>query len=215
MRYRYLVPLGGLCVIMPAVCFFLPRAFSGAPGEDSIGRFDDWNPTPQTIRQEVGPGNAGSYLDDRHRKFAAMFQKRFRSHDKAVGVKFSSNDRIKLMCAALIPRWDMAQVGAQLHREAEDVFGKNYTVDIFETYISMQQRKLAEVRTEPNSEKVEIRFDPRYAKASMNGRPWAWIVLRAGIDPAMYMDPRNWGFWQRLAMPQHSVMVLPFARRPH
>jgi len=213
MRYRYLVPLGGLCVVVPAVCFFLPRAFSGSPGEDSIGRFDDWSPMPQTIRQEVGPGQGGSYLDVRHQKFATLFQKRFRSHDKAIGVKFTSNGRIKLMCAALIPRWDMAQVGVQLYQEAEDVFGKNYTVDIFETYISMQQRKLAEVRTEPNSKKVEIRFDPLYAEESANNRPWIWMVLRTDIDPSTYVDPRNWGFWQRLAMAQQSRPPARLARR--
>jgi hypothetical protein len=199
MRYRYLVPLGGLCVVVPAVCFFLPRAFSGSPSEDSLGPFDDWSPTPQAIRQEVGPGSGGSYSDERHRKFATIFQKRFRSHDKAIGVRFTSNNRIKLMCAALIPRWDMAQVGVQLHREAEDIFGKSYTIDVFETYISMQQRKLAEIRKEPNSEKVEVHFDPSYAEASTHNRPWIWFMLRARIEPSMYVDPRNWGFLQQMS----------------
>ena len=192
MRNRYLVPLGGLCVVGPTLWFLIPRAFSVPVSEDSLGAFDDWAPTPQAIRALVRPGGGGSFTDDRHKTFAAEFQKRFRSHDKAIGVRFDGDDHLKLMCAALIPRWDMAQVALQLHHEAEDIFGKSYDIDIYETYISMQQRKLAEVRKSPTTGHMEVIFDPRFARMANPRGLLVWRMLRARMEPATYLDPHLW-----------------------
>src|SRR5436309_1159025 len=129
MRTRFLLPFSAICIGLPVMVFLLPRLLLTRSLPDSIGQFEQWRPTPTDIQRAVGINTAGHFSDARHVQFAHMFQKRFRDNQKAVGVSFSSDDGIKAKFAATIPRWDMAAVALQLHREAKEVFGKNYNVD--------------------------------------------------------------------------------------
>ena len=104
MRSRYLWPFGSLCIGLPVLAYVLPRLLTGGVRPDSIGHFDGWEPSAETIRKAVGVGSAGEYSDSRHVMFAQMFQQRFRSNDKAVGISFASNNRMKAKFAATIPR---------------------------------------------------------------------------------------------------------------
>jgi hypothetical protein len=163
MLKRFLLPFSALCIGLPVILFVLPRLLAARPIQDSIGEFTQWEPSPARIRREVGPGPAGVYTDERHKHFAQMFQYRFRNNGKAVGISFVSDRRIRAKFAASIPRWDMASVSLDLHREARDVFRRDYEVDIYETYISMVPVKLAELRTDAGGS-VEVKFDPRFAR---------------------------------------------------
>jgi len=158
MRYRYVLPCVGVVIIVFALYLFLPRSEKG----DNIGDFEGWKPTPAEIAAVVGKSGAGVYDDERHRKFAEMFKQRYRDQSYAVGMKFLSDAKIKLMFAATIPRWDMVRVAAQADREAWEIFGKHYQIDIYETYISIRQRKLAEVRFDPKTNRHRAYFDPKF-----------------------------------------------------
>jgi hypothetical protein len=59
----------------------------------------------------------------------------------------------------------MAYVGVQAYHEARNVFGKSYNVDIYETYISLRQKKVAEVRPIRDSARLFVNFDPRFEQA--------------------------------------------------
>lgn len=177
MLTRYLVPLGAVCIGLPVMVFVLPRLLIGKPIPDSIGDFDRWSPSPSDIRQAVGSGTDGIYSDNRHTTFARMFQQRFRNNQKAVGVSFAPNGIVKAKFAASIPRWDMAAVALQLHREAKEVFGRDFRVDIFETYISMTPIKLAELRDRPGLAGPVVTFNPRFALDQARVKPDPHDVL--------------------------------------
>ena len=59
----------------------------------------------------------------------------------------------------------MARVALQAQQEIDRVFQRHVDVDIYETFISIQQRKVGEVRPEPNSSRMRVMFDYRFAMA--------------------------------------------------
>jgi hypothetical protein len=180
MRAYYMAGGGFVAAVLVGLYLFVPRS----PGPDIGAASRAWPPTPAAIARAVGPAGAGSYLDARHRQFADMFKQRYRDQQIAVGVRFMSDTRVKLMCAALIPRWDMAHIAMELRREAKDVFGMPFDVDIYETYISTRQRKLAELRPRPGSDRVTVRFDPLFASEDQSRSGPAPYGMRGSVPPA-------------------------------
>jgi hypothetical protein len=197
MRSRYLWPFGSLCVGLPVLVFFVPRLLAGGIRPDSIGHFDGWEPSAETIRKAVGVGSNTEYNDGRHVMFAQMFQQRFRSNDKAVGITFVSNDRMKAKFAATIPRWDMAHVASQLHKEAKELFGHSYTIDVYETYISLTPRKLAEVSESPEGKTLTVDFNAKFegepVMTMQNIRAATPVFVFIGyMSPSLYPCPASW-----------------------
>ena len=139
MRSRYLLPVGALLGAAAALPFAFPRFILRASA-DPFATSDSWHPTLLEIERSVGMTGPGKYDDDRHLAFAQMFQGRYRHHeDQAFGVKFDGEHDLRLMGGSQIPRWQLARVAMELRREAKTVFGTDYDVDIFETFISMPE----------------------------------------------------------------------------
>lgn len=172
MRRRFLLPVGGMLACLPIVYFAAPPVVStiqtltlrGMLDDDGLGKFDGWRPAPKEIAAAVGVGS-GTYKDSRHQKFADLFKKRFRDNGVAIGARFDSDSKLRVMCAATIPRWDMARVALRAREEATNIFARPVDVDIYETFISIRQRKIGEVRPEPSSNRMRVVFDNRFALA--------------------------------------------------
>ena len=212
MQTRYIVPVGSLCVGLPTVLFLIPRLMIGTPPEDAIGSFDGWRPTPYAIRQTVRIGPDGAYNDPRHKQFALMFTERFRSNHKAVRITFEPNGKLKAKFAASIPRWDMAHVAIELHREAEGVFKRNYDVDIYETYISLSAHKLAELRQAGPGAMTLVNFDPKFVreeavKERLRPNPMLpMIAFTPYLAPAFCPNPIVWAVYLNQHITHHPPM---------
>jgi hypothetical protein len=131
--------------------------------------FADWSPTPADIVRELGANLPGVYTDARHQRFIELIKHRYRFSRvpaMAVGLKFESDSRLRLLCAASIPRWHMSRLATQIFKECRTVFGRDYEIDIYETYIAMDQKKLAEARYDPLNKRVVIHFDERFGRES-------------------------------------------------
>lgn len=127
--------------------------------------FSDGTPTPAEIVRELGTNQPGVHTDERHQRFIEMFKQRYRfgrAPALAVGLKFESDTRVKLLCSASIPRWHMSRLAVQVFKECQMVFGKVVEVDIYETYIAMDQKKLAEARFDPVNRRVSVLFDEKF-----------------------------------------------------
>lgn len=94
--------------------------------------------------------------------FAILFQRRYRKHEGAqiaVGVKFPTNGRIKLLCPARLEPWNMDHLAVQIWKEARTDFGRSYDVDIYETYIGTPPVKVGQLRTDAhNLDAVQITY---------------------------------------------------------
>jgi hypothetical protein len=165
MRWRQIIPLVGVIAVLPLLYLLFPKQEAA----DALGDFRGWKPSHAEILRQVGKGT-GVYSDARHTSFARLFQQRFRNHEHAVGLKFVSNRKMKTMFAPLIPRWDMARVAVAARQEARDVFGVDYDVDIYETYITAPMRKIGELRFEPGSPRVRVVFDDRLGQKEWQER---------------------------------------------
>lgn len=161
MKIRRVLFLGGAALAL----LVLYSLFSRGSEEGDFTAFETWSPTPAEIARAVGKGETGRFDDERHQQFARLFQKRFRDRQIAIGLRFKDENTLKVMCAALTPRWYMARVGVQAYHEAHNVFGRSYNVDIYETYISLRQKKVAEVRPIRDSARLLVNFDPRFEQA--------------------------------------------------
>lgn len=218
MRSRFLVPFGMLGIGVPAILFLVPRAFYAHTSPDYIGSFDTWSPTPAQIAREVGPIKIGVSEAAQRERFRSLFQERYRSHEQAVGVHFTGPHSMKLMFAALIPRWDMAHVAIAAYREARQDLHQSLDIDIYETYISIPQRKVAELRANHSAGsgqgELNINFDPRFAKESESKR----TIRRSSpiprfMLPYFYMDPGTWRMLSGIPV-MHPYPIAGQPKRP-
>lgn len=99
-----------------------------------------WTPTPAHLTAELGPVQRGRWNDRRHMIFRIQFQKRYRNHFFAVGLRTYYDGRLKLMVDPMIPRWYTARIATSLEREYLTDFGLRSRVVIYETYIIGPQR---------------------------------------------------------------------------
>ena len=159
MAIRTLLAVFALGGLLGLGWYFYPR---GHVLDEHVGSDSLWHPNAEEISAQVGPGQAGTFDDVRHIKFSNLFKQRYRDNSQAIGVKFIADDRIKAMFAPIIPRWDMAKVAVKLQKEARGIFGRDYQVDIYETYITAPMRKLAEVKMD-SGPLAKVTFDPRFA----------------------------------------------------
>src|SRR5260221_5733327 len=91
MLFRMLIALSAMAGLLCLGWYFYPR---GQTLEDHVGMDSLWHPNAEEIARDVGPGPAGTFQDERHTKFCALFKQRYRDHVHhdalAIGVKFIS-----------------------------------------------------------------------------------------------------------------------------
>ena len=126
---------------------------------DAKSDFSGWSPGPAEIRQELG--NAANPLGDsdpveRKQAFRKLFEKRFRSQTPmmAVGINFLDEKKIKLMCPARMEPWNMDAIAMMTWREAKDILGKSYEIDIYQTYLGGAFVKVGELRMHKNDPNI-------------------------------------------------------------
>jgi len=178
-RNRYLLALGALSVAFPIVVFVLPRLFMPHIPHDTIGDDTGWSPTPSEIAAAVSKSGPGDFRDSRHAKFAELFKSRYRRQQKAVGIRFDAPGHLKIMFAALTPRWDMAHVSVEAAREATSCFGVPFQLDVYETFISSPELKLAEVRQDAGNSPISVWFDQRFTQDSVRLSKRRWSLFRS------------------------------------
>jgi hypothetical protein len=130
-------------IFLFGICSGLALVYGFFGNSSNKPAYAHWSPTPDEILRAVGTESSGDYRDPRHQTFASLFQQRFRSHEMAIGLRFESNRRVRLMCAAMIPHTDMVRIAIDVHNEAQHIFQTSYSVDIYETYIVLPPVKCA------------------------------------------------------------------------
>ncbi len=156
-----------LAIFAMLLAFALGYLYYSQTIKSRSSSFSDWSPTPTEIVRELGTSQPGVYTDERHQRFTEMIKQRYRFGRVpalAVGLKFESDTRVKLLCSASIPRWHMTRIAVQVFKECQTVFGKTVEIDIYETYIAMDQKKLAEARFDPVNRRVSVLFDEKFEK---------------------------------------------------
>lgn len=121
--------------------------------------FKDWPPYADEIKSQIH--NINSVKDgktpDQQRQvlFSELFKRRFRSHTpmKAIGMKIV-HEKIKLLCPARMEPWEIDGVAMAAWRESKDDLGRNFDIDIFETYIGTAPIKIGELRTPAGNQQV-------------------------------------------------------------
>jgi hypothetical protein len=159
MNSRYLVLAVGAIAAILAIYFLYPRA----DANEIINPDSSWRPTASEIEASVGRGPITGISDPRMTKFCEQFKQRYRDHQRAVGMKFVSVDKIKAMFEPGISRWEMAQISAQADLESSRIFGRHFEIGIYETYITAM-RKIGVMKAEPLSGRLIARFGPQFAE---------------------------------------------------
>lgn len=163
MRARYVAI--GIVILLFGIGWWQHQAAGSA---DDLGPSVNWHPTATEIGAVLG-GGPGTWKDGRHERFGELFTQRFRDHDLAIRGRYVGEHFLSLQCAANIPRWQMTQIAIQLHDEARQTFGEECKVDIYETYITIRRRKVAELRAQPNGRSTVL-FNPVFIDVPQSGR---------------------------------------------
>jgi len=159
MNRRLVVSLVVIAVALSGLFLWIRDRFGGE--QDQLGNYMSWSPSATAIRQAIGPAaaRAGSAEDKaRQTQFSKLFQSRFREHDPpiAIGMHFQKVNRIKLMCPARMEPWDMDRVAMSAWHEAQDAFGRDCEIDIYETFIGTPPIKIGELRRHPDRPQVAM-----------------------------------------------------------
>jgi hypothetical protein len=164
--------------------------------------FVSWAPGPAAIRGKIGSMQAptpGMTDSERRARFCIMFKERFRQHDPAVavGLRFTTPHRIKLMCPARMEPCYMDEIALAAWHEARDIFGGPMDIDIYDTFIGTNQLKVGQLRASaatPDFAHVSYDFrdlellnHPRRLRA-MPGIHYRPVQMRSYIP--RYFQPR-------------------------
>jgi hypothetical protein len=130
-------------------CYFLWAYHTTQEGLDPENDFANWQPTADVIRQSLRDATPAQ----REQAFAQLFQQRFRKHEpgKAIGVHFMDDGKIHLLTPARLEPWNINRIALMLHRETLQDFGKNYDINIYETFIGTPPVKIGELRPSPKT----------------------------------------------------------------
>ncbi len=114
---------------------------------DPENDFANWQPSANTIQRSLPSGTSA----EKEVAFSLLFQNRFRKHEpgKAVGVHFMLDGKIELLTPARLEPWNVDRIALMLYREAQQDLGKNYDIDILETFIGTPPVKIGELRASP------------------------------------------------------------------
>ena len=129
---------------------FLLYSYIQEPAAASL-EYAHWSPNAAAIHKVIGTAAApmsGMSGALRREQFRQMFKERFRRHDPpvAIGLRFITPTRIKLMCPARMEPFLIDKVALALWREARDSFGTPIEVDIYDTFIGSTQIKIGQLR---------------------------------------------------------------------
>jgi hypothetical protein len=145
-----------LAVGTAGVYLFYQRTLPNDPLDD----FTSWPPDSAAIKKSLDAdvtvtGAEGDRV--RHEEFAKLFQSRFRTHDPevAIGLRVLGPDMLKLMCPARMEPWNLDRVAMSAWRQARDVLGHSYNIDIYETYIGSPPRKIGELRHAKDNPEIQ------------------------------------------------------------
>ncbi|HZO89314.1 MAG TPA: hypothetical protein VFB38_13355 [Chthonomonadaceae bacterium] len=130
--------------------------------------YTTWQPDAAAIRTALAalPAASGAHIDDtRHKEFAQLFQRRFRTHEPAmaVGLHFRNNHLIKLLCPARLEPWNANLLALSAWQEAREAFGQPWDVDIYATYIGIPPVKIGMLRPLPDHPDI-ARITYRYPR---------------------------------------------------
>ncbi len=141
-----LIIIVSVFVLIVLVWIIHQIAYAAPLGVEQLAR---WTPTPVSLTAELGPVQRGHWNDRRHMKFRIQFQKRYRNHSFAVGIRTRKDGHLKLMVDPMIPRWYTARIATSLEREYLADFGLRSKVVIYETYIIGPQRLIGHSWLDP------------------------------------------------------------------
>jgi len=156
---------------------------------DNLGDFEQWSPTRREVEKTLGVGQAGAYDDLRHRRYVQLFKSRFRERLFAVGIRFADSQTVEILCAAMIPRWDMARIAMMAKEESDRLFAGNHRVRIYETYISTAAHQVGELNPSANG-RMSIDFGKVYPERRRGSPPAAWPSMR--LRPRPPAAPAMW-----------------------
>jgi hypothetical protein len=172
----------GLTIFLGCVFgyFYSQRVNAAAAGE--FDNFTSWPPSAAVLQKQMAeaPKTGQTSREDQNRKqlIGKLLTSRFRGHDPkiAVRIKFEhdkahNKDYIKLMCPARMEPWNMDWLAVRTWQEVKDNLGASYDLDVYITYIGLNQIKVAELRSAPGQpDKVEIRYRlPSDVQRALNG----------------------------------------------
>lgn len=167
-----------LAALAPVLIFGTVRR----PPSDHVGDFERWPPTRAAVEKELGVAQPGDYRDLRHRQYVALFKRRFRDQETAVGIRFADQRTLEVLCAAMIPRWDMARIALMAKDEADRLFSGDHRVRIYETYISTMAHQVGEIHSLDHG-RVRIDFGQVYPSLAPRVRPVAHNAGRHRLRP--------------------------------
>jgi hypothetical protein len=134
---------------------------------DASAEYSEWSPNPAAIQRRIGTAARpapGMTEAERRTQFCNLFKGRFRHHDPAVavGLRFLSPTRIKLMVPARMEPCYMDRIALEAWHEARGIFGAPIDIDIYDTFIGTTQIKIGQLRaTAENSEVAHVSYDFR------------------------------------------------------
>ena len=113
--------------------------------------YAEWPPTPADIISRIGTATAPAPEksdSERRSEFCTLFKSRYRRHDPAVaiGVRFITATRIKLMCQPRLEPYLIDRIALSLWREAGEGFGQPIDIDIYDTFIGTRNIKIGQLR---------------------------------------------------------------------
>ncbi|MEP6755267.1 MAG: hypothetical protein ABJA67_07190 [Chthonomonadales bacterium] len=130
--------------------------------KNEISGFESWTPSSSEIAATV-EATKDKKFEAKMEIFCREFKSRFRQRQVAVSEQFEGKSSIKLLCAAVMPKWDMAKIAESLSQEASDIFKTPISVTIYETYISMAMKEVG-VLTRDQSGAMSIDFATGFPK---------------------------------------------------
>jgi hypothetical protein len=151
---------------------------------DASPDYARWSPSPAAIRRTIGTAAAptkGMADKERRQQFCKMFKNRFRKHDPAVavGLRFLTPTRIKLMCPARMEPCFIDQIALSAWHEAQDCFGAPMDIDINDTFIGTNQIKIGELRVQGDTPPIaRIAYD--FTALSVYTRPRTVPLMPGG-----------------------------------
>ncbi len=184
--------VGSVLLCGALICIYLQRS------ANADYDYAYWSPSPAAIRSRIGSASApapGLKDAERRRLFALMFKDRYRRHDPgvAIGLRFMSPTRLKLMCPARLEPFLVDQIALAAWREARDDFGIPVDIDIYDTFIGTAQIKIGQLRsvTISHPEVAHISYDYRSLLLITGPRPQV-PVQAAPVMPIRRLRPRTY-----------------------
>ncbi len=141
--------------------------------------FEAWEPSTEQIVAAVESLGGSALEADRRLLFEQLFTSRFRRHVMAVRLKWRSEREVDLLCAAAIPKSEMARMAFMAYADGYVALGYPLRVHIYESYILAPKRRVGILDPVDIRARPVVRFDP-YGLAEGG---WRERLQRDGVIP--------------------------------